>query len=168
MQEKINDEVQYNQIRITIRGSDQLRNADANYIKFYLCYDNQQNRKRRRDFFEGHYYTNDTEPKEFFHTLKSSTNTFDNVWKKLKDCKVDFKLKKSHTYRFWLKDIKEEKSISLASLNAKSVIEKDLTLEGAKISVQIMVHKSTKTKEMVTITSKEDCLGELVKPFRQV
>ena len=38
MQEKINDEVQYNQIRITIRGSDQLRNSGGSRVDYELVY----------------------------------------------------------------------------------------------------------------------------------
>jgi hypothetical protein len=38
MQEKVNENMEPNQIKIKIRGSDRLRAADASYIKYHFPY----------------------------------------------------------------------------------------------------------------------------------
>ena len=70
--ERINDEVEFNQIRITFTGSEQLSNANASYIKFNLVYADDQERKKYQASFSDYYYCNDTEPREFYHTLRSN------------------------------------------------------------------------------------------------
>ena len=79
MKEHLNEAIQPNQIRIRITGSDTLRASDASYIKYTLIYDPEN----PKAVFQGYYYKNETEARDFVHT--SVAKDFDRVWRDLKD-----------------------------------------------------------------------------------
>lgn len=56
---------------------------------------------------------------------------------------------------FFYKTSLDNQQVKLTQLGSKSVVQKTIALEGAKVNITIMVHKATKTKEMerATITT---------------
>ena len=62
----------------------------------------------------------------------------------LKDKKIDFTLKKK---KFFGKDNLESQSLNLTTLGAHSVLDKHVTIAGARLNVKITIRKATRTKE---------------------
>jgi hypothetical protein len=53
----------------------------------------------------------------------------------------------------------------LAPLAKKSVFEKKISLEGAELTVEIMIHKATKTKETEIVTVTKQAIGEFLPAY---
>ena len=50
-------------------------------------------------------------------------------------------------------------------LSTKSCFEKIIKLDGASLTVQIMLHKALKLKEMEQVSVKTKVLGPILKPY---
>ena len=70
----------------------------------------------------------------------------------LKDKKIDFTIKKK---KFFGADNLETQSLSFTTFGAHSVLNKNVTLQGARLDVSIMIHKSTRVKELEKVQGKK-------------
>jgi hypothetical protein len=55
--------------------------------------------------------------------------------------------------------------VKLTLLGTKSTLVKPVTLEGADLTVEVMIHKATKTKEMAIVSVMKKQVGEILEPF---
>ena len=77
--------------------------------------------------------------------------------------KIDIKLKKKvMLYRKTL----DEQPIALTQLGSKSVVTKQIKLDGVPIEIEVMLHKSVKTPETETVKVKKYKVKLIPPPFR--
>ena len=153
MKEHLNEAIQPNQIRIRITGSETLRVSDASYIKYTLIY----NPEDPKAVFQGYYYKNETEPRDFLHTF--AAKDFDKVWKDLKDRQIEIQLVRQKWFLFFYKTALDSQNIKLTPLGTKSTIVAEKNLEGAKITCEVTLHKAIRQKEMDRVTIMKKVLG---------
>ena len=81
----------------------------------------------------------------------------------LKEGKIDFTIKKK---KFFGANNLETQSLSLTTLGAHSVLDKHVMLQGARLNVQIMIHKSTRVKEFEKVAGKKLAIGQIMPPLK--
>ena len=155
LQPKVNADLKENQIKIKLTSNDALR-AKGGFVKYTFEYDDGQTFENDFDI------SKDSE--EFIHT-------FDNVQPNLASYlktnmlkrKIDIKLKKKvMLYRKTL----DEQPIALTQLAMKSVVNKQIKLDGAPIEVEVMLHKAVKQAETETVKVKKNKVKAIPPPFR--
>ena len=149
--EVVNEEVDEDQICVKITGSDMLRATNATYIKYYLFYDGQK-------CFTNHFLTKSQDTKTYFHTLPSV-----DLLKAIRDYECQFTLKKQ---KLIFKKVLDKGSIKLSQLSTHASLEKIVILQGAKITVQIMLRTAANKKVIAVQTETITVVGPLPDPFR--
>ena len=153
-QPKVNADLRENQIKIKLTSNDQLR-AKGGFVKYTFEYD------------EGKVFENDfdisKDSEEFVHNFEGIQNLTSYLKTNLLKRKIDIKLKKKvMLYRKTL----DEQSIALTQLGSKSVVTKQIKLDGVPIEVEVMLHKSVKSPEMETVKVKKYKVKLIPPPFR--
>lgn len=152
-QEKINEEIGQNEIEISLTGSPQLAALDASYIKYYLTYEEGKT-------LEGHFdikHENNTKKYTF------QTPNLAKVLHSLKEKKIDFTLKKK---KFFGQDLLETQSLNLTTFGAHSILHKHVEIQGARFTVKMTIHKSTRTKEFEKVAGTKLTVGPIPTPFK--
>jgi phosphotransferase system HPr-like phosphotransfer protein len=149
--EVVNEEVDEDQICVKITGSDMLRATNATYIKYYLFYDGQK-------CLTNHFLTNSQDTRTYYHTLPSA-----NLLKGIRDYECQFTLKRQKLIR---KKVLDKGSIKLTQLGSHASLEKTVMLQGAKITVEIMLRTAANKKVFAVQTETITVLGPLPDPFK--
>ena len=92
-----------------------------------------------------------------------ATGNLNKVLAGLKEKKIDFTMKKK---KFFGQDNLETQSLSFTTFGAHSVLKKHVTLQGARLDAEIMIHKSTRVKEFEKVPGKKMTLGPILPPFK--
>ena len=111
---------------------------------------------------EGHFECN-VEEKTFTHDMK--TSNLPKMLQGLKEKKIDFTIKKK---KFFGATNLETASVNLSPFGAHSVIEKNITLQGARVGVHLMIHKATRVKEYERIGGTKLGVGPILPPFKSM
>ena len=158
MQPKINADVENDQIKIKLTSNDQLK-ALGGYIKYDF------------NWWENNTFENEFDTKkdseEFTHTFDQSKITggkFENWMKsELPKKEVEIKLKKKvMMYRKTL----DTQMVKLSQFTSKSVIQKQVNLEGASVDVEITIRKSLRQAETEQVKVPKLKIRYIPAPFR--
>lgn len=157
MQEKINEDLKPNEIKIRITGSDRLKALDASYIKYHFFY-----LEGSTSEFVGKFPIN-LDEKEYTHTVPQKD--FANVWKGLKDREISFTLKKQVFILTFIKHKLDTQTVKLTSLGLHSSCKKTIMLKGCDVTVFIELQKPIKGKEMEKVTVMKKFVDRVLPPF---
>ena len=155
LQPKVNADLKENQIKIKLTSNDSLR-AKGGFVKYTFEYDDGQTFENDFDI------SKDSE--EFIHTFENvQPNLASYLKTNMLKRKIDIKLKKKvMLYRKTL----DEQPIALTQLAMKSVVNKQIKLDGAPIEVEVMLYKAVKQAETETVKVKKNKVKSIPPPFR--
>ena len=152
-QEKVNDDLEPNEVQVTLTGSDRVAALEATHIEYALFYETGQ------QSLVGQMRT-----KKDTQTLKHQfvTSNLAKTLINLKAGEIEFRLKKKGCCG---STTLETQTLKLSGFGAISVIDKHIKLSDARLGVQIMIHKATKVQEFEKVAGKKLAVGPILKPY---
>lgn len=152
LKEVVNEDIGEDQISVTLIGSDRLAATDASYVKYHLYYDGKN------------YFTNSMNIKDqsqtYFHRFQNVRDL-----KSLKDNDCSISLKKTG-FLGLSKSTLDTANIKLSQLGRDASLTKNVTLQGAKLTVEIKINNAANKKQMAMQVETITTLGPLPKPFK--
>ena len=119
------------------------------------------------EYDDGKTFENDfdisKDSEEFIHTFEDIGNLTSYLKTNMIKRNIDIKLKKKvMLYRKTL----DEQQIPLTQLAMKSVVNKQIKLDGVPIEIEVMLHKAVKQAETETVKTKKNKIKAIPAPFR--
>jgi hypothetical protein len=157
-QEAKNDQLEPNQIMVTIFNSERLMKLDG-YLDYTLNCDPKQS---FHNYFEFKKFKPD-EVKSFIHAFPPKL--LPEVLKNLKEGELSITLKKSKLGGMMSSDVETVK-IKLLNLGTMCTLAREVSIQNQKFKIEVAIHKATFKKQVEETVVKKKGLGPIVDPFQ--
>lgn len=141
-------------MKIKLTSSDRLKGLGASYLDFkmHIAETNQE--------IVGKFNIKDEDQQEYIFTLNDHAKAVRAIGNK----EINFDLKKK---KFCGTTVMDSQKFKMSGFNSKSVVERQIQLEGQPLKVEVTLHKALRNKELERVQVTKEAIKGYPKPFRE-